>query len=350
MQYVHTAAVELKHARDWARLRSSWVAALLATALLLGACGEADAPAVSTAEKNTIEQTADERTYDDWALEEAPLEEPPSIGRLTLLRVFDDQLFLIDGPNMNVKRYALNGELEAVYGNGRGQGPGEFQTIMSYTVTGTEAVWIADPNAREVSRFRYDGTFVQSFHPEFPPMRVAAVDEDRLALQTFAQPKLFALVNDEGEVQKRFGKISNGVHGMAFDAYMFPRPDGGFVWAPRYASDLFFYDENGELDRRLGLIDDHPFPQTDSGPGGPAPDDRPQRTLNVSVTAETIFVTTLLRNREPAASVLDRYDRESGQYLGSVRLPSDEYQYTVHDGMIYGGAADTTLQAFRLRR
>jgi hypothetical protein len=297
-----------------------------------------------------IEQTADERTYDDWTLEEASLEGSPSIGRLAVLRLFGDRLFVLDGPYMNVKRYGLNGELEAVYGNGRGQGPGQFQAITSFWARSKEVVWISDPSAREVYQFRYDGTFVESFHPEFPPMRVTALRKDRLVLQMFAQSKLFALVSKKGEVQKRFGEISNGAHGMSFGASMFPRPDGGFVWAPYYASYLFFYNENAELDRRMELIDGHQFPRTDSGPGGAAPDDLPQETLNVSITAETIFVTTLLRNREPTVSVLDRYDRESGQYLGSVRLPSDGYNYIVHNGMIYGEVADTTLQAFRIRK
>ncbi len=333
------------------------MAALLAAAFLLAACGEADVPSVTTpgsaitTEAETIEQTADERTYDDWALEEVPLEEPPSIGRLTFLRVFDDQLFVIDGANWNVKRYGLNGELEAVYGNGRGQGPGEIQTIMSYSVTGEEAVWIADPSARKVSRFRYDdGTFVESFRTEFAPIRVAAVGEDRLVLQMFAQPKLFALVNEKGEVQKRFGEISDGVHGMSSDGYFFPRPSGGFVWAPIHASYLFFYNENAELDRRMELIDGHSFSQADSGLGGAAPEGPPQRTLDVSVTAETVFVTTLMRNKEPTVSVLDRYDRESGQYLGTVRVPSDGYHYVVHDGTIYGDIGYTTLQSLHIRR
>jgi len=360
MRHLQTTAAKPKSVRDsWAHLWSSVPAAalLLTTIVLLGGCGEADAPSVSTADSATtaeagmIEQTADERTYDDWVLEEVPLEESSSIGRLALLRIPGDQLFVLDGAYWNVKRYGLNGELEAVYGNGRGQGPGEFQTPTSFSVTGKEAVWIADPNAREVSRFRYDdGTFVESFHTEFPPMRVAAVGEDRLAVQTFAQPKLFALVNEKGEVQKRFGNLRDDLHMSSFDAHVFPRPSGGFVWAPRYASYLFFYDENAELDRRMELIDDHSFPQTDSGPGGPAPDDRPQKTLNVSVTAEAIFVTTLLRNQEPTVSVLDRYDRDSGKYLDSVRLPSDGYHYVVHDGTIYGEVADTTLQAYRIRR
>lgn len=182
-------------------------------------------------------------------------------------------------------------------------------------------------------------------------MRVAALDKDRLALQMFARPKLFALVNEEGEVQKHFGEMKDDLHTSSFDAHMFPRPAGGFVWAPIYASYLFFYDENAELERRIELIDSHSFPtdQTDSSPMQ-VPDDPPQRTMNVSVTTETIFVNTLLRNRNPTASVLDRYDRESGQYLGSVRMPSDGFRYLVHDGMIYGEAADTTLQAFRIRR
>lgn len=335
---------------------------LLVAVLLLAACGKAENPSTPAAEAEYIEQEADERTFNDWTLEEIGFDEPVSIDDISSIRIFNDRIFVSDVASRNVKRYAPSGKLEAVYGEGRGQGPGEFQHVFSFWVRGKEEVWIVDQRGQEVSRFRYDGAFVDSFHPQFPPSRVVAVGEGRLVLQMLSQPELFALLNEKGKVLKRFGTVISKPqerYTLALDAYMYPYPDGGFIWAPIYASYLFFYREDGELERRMELIDGYSFPIDKMQPNPMQMSYRdiqqPKRTLTVSVTEKEIFVNILSNDSEDEndATILDRYDRRTGQYLDSVRMPPGRgSRYLVHDGMIYGASStpDTTLRAFRIHR
>jgi len=327
---------------------------LLSVVILLSACGDPESRTTSTVSAEIIEQESDERAFNSWSLEPVDFETLPSIGDIEQLRVFGDRIFVYDLAHMNVKRFTLAGNLEAVYGEGRGQGPGEFENIFSFWVHGDEYVWVVDSMTRTVSRFQYDGTFLGSFRPEVAPMRVAALSADQLVLQMFGQPELFALVDSAGEVQERFGSMTGAnqdFHAGLFDAHMYPRPGGGFIWAPIHASYLFLYNENAELERRMDLIDDNRYPTT------PVQDirmedlEQPQRTMAVSIAGGEIFVNTLLRGEKQSTNVLDRYDLASGKYLSSIRIPPGGSQYHVlHDGIIYGGSADTTFRAFYINR
>lgn len=356
MRHLHAFAItHVRYRKDGCRrlTRVSVAVALLVTVVLLAACEEGETPSASTADAEIVAQETHVRTYRDWSLEEVAIDEPPIIGDIEQLRIFNDRIFVYDLASMNIERYTVSGELEAVYGEGRGQAPGQFQNIFSFWVLGEEAVWIVDSMSRTVSSFAYDGAFVDSFRPEFAPMRVVVLDRDRLVLQMFAQPELFAMVDEEGEIRMRFGKVTGegqDIHARFFDAHVYPRPGGGFIWAPIYASYLFFYNKNPELERRMELIDDHRWPAGSVQEIPPQDLERPQRTMAVSVTDEEIFVNTLFRGEESTASVLDRYDRASGKYLDSIRMPPDGSRYQVYDGMIYGGVADTTFRAYYVDR
>ena len=180
-------------------------------------------------------------------------------------------------------------------------------------------------------------------------------------VQRRLEPKLFALFNAEGEVLKRFGKVIDepqGRYSLILEGQMFPNPDGGFIWAPLYASYLYFYSANGTLERRIELIDGHSFP-VEQMQSNRLPSDverPPQRTRGVSLTDEEIFVSVVstepvLEDESGAAAVLDRYDRSTGTYLDSKRIRFGGTNYLVHDDMVYGIAySDTTLNKLRLHR
>lgn len=267
----------------------------MALCLVLG-CGEREHPSTSEPQAPYVEQQVEERSFNDWTLEEVRFDEPVSIGNAIDIKIYNDRLFVWDAAPMSIKRYTLDGELDVTYGNGEGQGPGEFEGIFSFAALGTEEVWIVDTEARKVSRFRYDGTFIESVHPDGRPARIEATGKNRFALSRAREPKLFALVNSDGEVLKRFGKVLDVPqerYTLILDGQLYPNPDGGFVWGPRWASYLYSYNANGTLERRIELIDGYPFPveQMQPNPLQSAPDEWPQRTQSVSVTDDEIFVT-----------------------------------------------------------
>jgi hypothetical protein len=328
--------------------------------LLFAGCEDPSSDTSSASSGTTVEQSAEGRTFADWTFKRVPLDDPPSIGDVEQIRLFHDRLFVYDLASMTVKRYSLDGGLEVTYGKpGHSRAPGNFVNIFSFWGHEEKGVWVLDSNTQRISHFAPDGTFQNSFKLSPRGSRIAVPDGDRIMLQTVGQAELFALMNEEGEVLRRFGRVteeSRRPSPMALDGHWFSRPGGGAIWAPKNASYLFFYADDGTLERRIQLIDGHPFP-TGTDRTGPtrSPDDLkpPQWTTNVSVVDESIFVTTAtenVRGEGRPGYVLDRYDRPSGQYEESVELPAGQ-KHLVHDDMVYGATeADTTLQAFRIVR
>lgn len=334
---------------------------LVMAVLLLAACGgETNTPAHNP-ETEYVEQKADERTFNDWTLENVGFEVPVSLGQAVLCKIYNDRLFVWDGPSMTVKRYSLDGKLEVTYGNGQGQGPGQFQHISSFTPQGTEEVLIVDSRVGDITRFRFYGTLLDRFRTEFKPYRITVVGKDRFVVQQLYEPKLFALFNAEGEVLKRFGKVIDEPqdrYRMILNGLLFPNPDGGFIWAPLYASYLYFYSADGTLERRIELIDRHSFPveQMQPNPLQSDVEGPPQRTHGVSLTDEEIFVNVtstepLKEGESGAVGVLDRYDRSTGRYLDSKTIRFGGTNYLVHGDMVYGLAySDTTFNKLRIHR
>lgn len=342
-------------------LQSLQVVLALGAVFLLGACSGNDDTSAPDSETEYIDQKVEKRTSGDWNLKNIGFEIPISLGRGLFLKIQNDRLFVWDAPSMTVKRYSMDGEHEVTYGNGEGQGPGQFQHISSFTVQDTGEVWIVDSRAGDITRFRYNGTLVERFRTEFKPLRMAVAGKDRLVVQQMLEPKLFALLNAKGKVLKRFGKVIDEPqdrYSLILSGQMFPNPDGGFIWAPLYASYLYFYGPNGTLERRIELIDGHSFPVEQMQPDPLQTDVErpPQRTHGVSLTDEEIFVSVtstepVMEHESSPPPVLDRYDRSTGKYLDSKKIRFGGTNYIVHGDMVYGVAyPDTTLNKLRIQR
>lgn len=304
---------------------------------------------------DVIQQDIDSRLYRDWALEEIHFKEPLSIGNAGQLRLFDSGLYVYDLADMNVKRYAFNGTMKAVYGSGRGQGPGEFMNIFSFWPFHNEAVWIVDSMRRTISHFGFIGNYMGSNTPDFFPARVAVLNGGRLVVLTYMESELFVLTDVHGMVKGRFSPIVDtpgSFHPALYDGHLFPYPEGGFVWAPRFASYIFVYDDNIQLTQSIRLIDGHEFPVSSlrNHPMHTTASEleQPHRTSAVSVSGDYIFVSVGVTQNDESFDVLDRYDKQSGKYLDSTEFPYRGSEYQVHNGIIYG-KADTTVHAFRFR-
>lgn len=346
------------HIHKWARN----IAILLCIIAVINGCGEAEGLnsesvllyRIDDADKfQIVDQKSYDRRYRGWHLEEISLPDPPSLGNIEQFRVVGSYAYIYDVGNMNIVKYSLSGDYISAYGYGRGQGPGEFQNIFAFSIGCDDTVWVVDSMARRISQFESDGTFINSFRPGFNAARIAALEDGRVAILAYMEPSLFVIVDETGKVERRiefdFGE-SVSLYTPVYDGHLFSQSEGGFIWAPRFASYLFFFNHNGELVRRLQLIDKHDFPDNvlrADRPMSARDIERPARTIAVSVDDSIIFVNTLIREPGTTSNVLDRYDLLSGEYIDSARLPGGGSQYQVFRGLLYSTSADTTFRSFR---
>ena len=268
------------------------------------------------------------------------------------IEINGDALFVTDfDDGMRIKRFSLDGQLLNTIGNGRGEGPGELQLAADFHVADGE-VWVADTRARHVSRFTVEGTFLDRFNADSNPLRVTA-SRGRVVLMRMGPAELFQIIDTTGTVARTFGDlVSNQTKNfMALDGHLVAGPEEGFIYVPKYASYLYYYSTEGELDNVVQTIDRRAFPsvQADESGGGirygaPSP---PVQVFSASVSEGILYLQMYFRREdEPSVHVLDRYDWASGSYINSTRLPIRPYATSVHDDKIYC-LRDTTVTAFR---
>lgn len=268
------------------------------------------------------------------------------------IRVRGDTLFVADfGDGMRIKQFATDGRLLGAIGNGPGEGPGEIQHATHFHVRDGE-VWVADSRARAISRFKTDGTFLDRFNVEQHPMRVTE-SRGRVVLLRMGPAGLFQILDPSGTVIRTFGTLVSDQtkNFMALGGHVLEGPSGGFIYVPSYASHLYYFDAEGEIERVVQTGDRREFPSVhaDASGGGVryhAPDP-PVKNLRASVSGEVLYLHVHFRRKQGESyQVLDRYDWKTGTYINSVRLPIQVLGITVHEDRLYC-TGDTTVYAFR---
>jgi len=228
--------------------------------------------------------------------------------------VHGDTLLVADfGDEMRIKQFTPRGQLLGTIGNGLGEGPGEIQHATRFHVRGGD-VWVADSRARAISRFSTDGTFLDRFNVEHHPMRITA-SRGRVVLLRMGPAELFQVLDLSGTVVRTFGTLVSDQtkNFMALGGHVLKGPGGGFIYVPKYASYLYYFDAEGEIERVVQTVDRRDFPSVDaaSSEGGvryQAPDP-PVQNLSVSVSDEILYLHVhFRRGQEQSYQVLDRYD------------------------------------------
>ncbi len=156
--------------------------------LLICACGREqtvqckiyDLPSISSDSvtiKEELRLGADDITKPDYMF-----------GYISDIAIDDqDNIYVLDHINMRAVSYSSTGEIISRFGNGKGQGPGEFQDMHNICVDATGSVYITDSTQRTVTIFDPKGKFVNEFLLEgrLRPLNDIAVVDDKYILVGF---------------------------------------------------------------------------------------------------------------------------------------------------------------------
>ncbi len=267
-------------------------------------------------------------------------------------------VYVIDLGDLSVKRIGLDGRLQVVYGRGPGEGPGELQAIQDFYVHPRGDVFIVSGNQRLLSHFTARGEFVARYPLEAcHPHRIVGLDVAHLAIWCLhpQQPNpMFLTLTLDAQPTGRFGTLIDASVPMAFFAYegwMVDRPEGGFVFVSMRASYLYFFDATERLERIIQTIDRLEYPLDRLQ----ASDRITSRALSqpvhqflLSFTEKAFFVTVGIQQPQGGRLMaLDRYDRTTGQYMYSARLPINGMAL-VADPYVFISAGDTTLAIYQV--
>lgn len=331
---------------------------LVGIAALVGIIMLPDAQHDPAVKHTFIEQEQTERIWVDQEFEPVKLKTPlhEALYKPGAMKLRDDNIYIIDYGDMLLKRFSLDGELLNTIGLGWGQGPGEFGNITDYYVRDS-VVWIADPASRQVSMFTTEGTYLSRFNTSSIMSRITRLPNNNLVLMAMMNVDLFHEVDTTGEIVRTFGELvmDQTQNAMALDGTFAPRDDGGFIFAPFYASYLYYYDASGVFEKLVQTIDRLKFPGTKSKEKGtgiaffaPTSD---IVINNTSVHEGIIYLHSKFKKKKiesESLSVLDRYDLQTGSYISSTRLPFSTREAVVYGDRLYC-SHDTTVTVLRFK-
>ena len=301
--------------------RARCVRWLVTTALCLGVAS----PQTVQAQARTTE----------WRLSPAPLF---AVGRVDgvpgetftnivgAVRLRDGRYAVADQGEQRISVFDANGRLQRSFGR-NGDGPGEFQTILGFWLTGGDTIAVWDPRSVRITRFLPDGTVTRTDRlvfaapdnegkPRAPDPWFGTLSDGRLVLarMTFgprgadglqADRMMFDLWDGHGRFQRELGE-QPGMVRLRTRAGGGPHAFSPWPWAV-VVRDTFVYTSgvNGEL---------HFYSANARG--------RPDRTLRVAGSAIPLASAwrTLdgLIDESSAIALVKAYTRETDRSIGAV--------------------------------
>ncbi|WP_457652136.1 6-bladed beta-propeller [Rhodocaloribacter sp.] len=300
---------------------------LLLIGILAGAAGlyallENDRPVVPRLA--VVQQEHEERLFDIKPVNPGVLHQHKILLDPAYMKIYDDHLYVFDVGDYKIKRFTLTGDFLSEIIEGRGEGPGEVFTPTDFFVKGTR-IWILDPNPRRISIFETNGTYLSSFSIPDLAIRMAPVGET-IVLLTLMNPDLFLQIDSTGKEIRRFGNpLEEQVNNrLALDGNLVPVGDDHFIYVPFYAGYFFYHDANGSLVKSVEMVDGFPFPPeagqiTNSGRVMRAPEGK-IKNLSINIHDNLLYIFTKSFNSK-RNYFIDRYDVETGAYVGSGIVP-----------------------------
>lgn len=299
-------------------------------------------------------QGVDERRFADVEVERVPWAHDPNEHLLhpTQTEVHEGRIYVLDLGEYRIKSFTLDGRLVATIGRGRGQAPGELQTVMDFFVRDGR-LWVLDGQERRVSIFRTDGTYVRQFRIETDgqPFRITPLGE-HLFVKQVAPTELFLKVDTTGQVLRRFGDLMKQFderNPLAFGGDLVATKDR-IIFGARAASYLHYYNEGGNAVRIVRTIDALPYggPDPVSEEGGTSfrPPEPPIEYRYYTVQGDTlkVYAPHLKEHRW----ILDYYALD-GRYLESVELPDPVTNAYPYHGVVVTNQ-EATLSKYRIHR
>lgn len=238
-------------------------------------------------------------------------------------------IYVLDWPDLSVKKYDASGRFLQQYGKGKGQGPGEIEEPSDLAVDDHGRIWVCDPANGRLTLFSADGSVYRIIKMNLQPSRVVVRSDGGYFVFSPTGNALLHGYRSDTSPTLAFGSLIRNQlrNGIALDGWLGQIPAKGgddLVFAAYKAGILIRYKPTGELVFARWTIDPVPFPTIVTDASGGVRVDRRARfgSLGLSVSEGKIYT---LAVRESALGkrqgAVDVYDGRDGTYSHSYRLP-----------------------------
>ena len=267
-------------------------------------------------------------------------DQPVFFGPLRAKVSPDGRLFVVDYGDFKVKEISPEGAVVQTYGNGKGQGPGEFSSLNDMAASDGETVWVSDFSNGRITIFGRDGAILRTLRMTQQPYRIAPLSGDGFAMMLPpGSSQLFGLYDTAGKQKRSFGRYieDQAVNSILLDGWLEPDRDGGFAFAGLHASFLVAYDGQGNRRFLVETIAPKPLPKLQENSEGVRWVDREATpsSFSLSIADGKAHVLSYMDSGLKRIGVVDSYDLKDGSYLFSRRLPETCQWVVVAEDAMY---------------
>lgn len=265
----------------------------------------------------------------------------------------DGTSYVTDYGDFLVKRFDVAGQLVGTYGQGQGQGPGEFQNPMAPSIDGAGNVVVPDASLPAVIRFGPAGDLLVTNRLDFQPSRTALTEDGRYYFMPVgynADGRLFGIADAPGKPLYTFGTSDLSLFQSSGEI---TTVGNDLVYSPRHFGFIARFSDSGEVVYARENLDqvDPPTVETYNVEGFP-PMERP----GVRVVAKSflayhngkLYMDSRPLSVERKATVIDVYSADDGSYRHSFEVPGRWRDMDIA-GNYFFALSDTLGTVFRLR-
>ena len=239
--------------------------------------------------------------------------------------------YILDYGDTSIKEIDTDGNVAYKWGNGFGEGPGEFLNVTDFRVASDRRMWVLDGSNRKLTRFNPDGSVFNTVTFPHAVIRLA-VREDRsyytigFGMKSNQSSGLFDFFDLNDSLITSFGQIveDQAISFLTLDGSIVSVGDD-VVYSPYYHNFIARYSDTGELiyaratietgDRSLALASR----SVEDGTGYRLRDGVKFHS-ELSYSDGNLFVVALNDSKSTGQTILDVYDAEDGDYEYSFSL------------------------------
>lgn len=269
----------------------------------------------------------------------------------------DGRIYVLDGGNFTFKAFTPRGRYVATYGEGRGNGPAQFQQLSDLGVW-RDSVYVVDVRRRKVSFFGRDGDFGRAEQYKNPIEEIEWTENSTRYVQRglgVVSSVFLSIVPPSGQVVDVSLPLARDAHPIVFDGRLFTTEERA-VYVPNYLPVLLTFspDDTTGTAYATPSYGKVPFPEMNQQEREVGKTVYPPRNeIHESSTLLGGVLTVRQRtNVEGDNLIFDLYDASGGiEYMHSARfsLPHnlDHAQYAYTRGLLLT-ARDTTVRFYEV--
>ncbi len=268
-----------------------------------------------------------------------------------------NEIYAMDFGRQAILKFDSTGKFVTQFGQGKGGGPGEFRNMSGFSVDEYNRVWVCDPALNRISCFNAHGILEFDFSPSMLVSRVGYFKNKIIVKVAQISLPLFAILNQDGSVERNFGRIHELQEKdtkIAFDGPVVINDQG--IYAFFFKMPFFVkFNHEGEIVYFRRTIGDYAMPVVHTkNIGGQiarwVDKSAPWITITASVDIEDgkIFLLSTPLHKG-GKSVIDVYSEVNGEYQYSFELPEKVRIAKIRHSIVYA-SQDTLISSWRISR